>query len=41
MDPAQGNVDPRLIPVDVEIVVPVYNEAEHLVAARDRIASLP
>ena len=31
MDPVRGIVDPRKIPVDVEIVVPVYNEAEHLV----------
>ncbi len=30
-DPIRGIVDPRKIPVDVEIVVPVYNEAEHLV----------
>src|SRR5450631_1891927 len=37
MDPAQHIVDPRQIPVDVEIVVPVYNEAEHLVERVTRL----
>ena len=30
--PQEANVDPRKLPLDVEIVVPVYNEAAQLVA---------
>ena len=31
--PVEAYTDPRRVPVDVEIVVPVYNEAAQLAAA--------
>ena len=35
--PYEADVDPRRVPVDVEIVVPVYNEAAQLA---ERITTL-
>ena len=39
--PTDADVDPRRVPIDVEIVVPVYNEAAQLAAQHHRAAHLP